>query len=116
MWDVEKKEVLSSKDLDAVPSALAWHSGPKSNTLASIGEDGNIHLWTNVIPPHMLAPSAPLDEMVPRLARSKDVSEGEFVAALWYPNGLRAPFPEILHQDSWHAGFREIWCKARVSK
>ena len=74
--------MLSSKDLEAVPSALAWHSGPKSNTLASIGEDGNIHLWTSVIPSHMLAPSAPLDEMAPRQARSKDISAGEYVAAL----------------------------------
>jgi WD40 repeat protein len=82
VWDVEKKEVLCSKDLEAVPSAVAWHSGPKSNTLASIGEDGNIHLWTNVIPSHMLAPSAPVDEMALRLARSKDISEGTFVAAL----------------------------------
>ena len=56
MWDVEKKEVLAQKDTDAMPGALAWHTGDKGNTLASIGEDGQIHLWQSVVPPHMLAP------------------------------------------------------------
>ena len=76
MWDVEKKEVLSKTDVDAVPSALAWHPGSSTNTLASIGEDGRIHLWNSVIPAHMLTPSAPLDDRLPRPATSQDQSPG----------------------------------------
>ena len=76
VWDVEKKEVLVQKDMEAVPSALAWHSGAKSNTLASIGEDGVINLWDSVIPSHMLAPSAPLDDALPKPAHSTEMSEG----------------------------------------
>ena len=76
MWDVEKKEVLSKTDVDAVPSALAWHPGSSNNTLASIGEDGRIHLWNSVIPAHMLTPSAPLDDRLPRPATSQDQSPG----------------------------------------
>jgi len=68
--------VLVQKDMDAVPCALAWHSGAKSNTLAGIGEDGVIHLWDSVIPSHMLAPSAPLDDALPMPAYSREMSEG----------------------------------------
>ena len=76
MWDVEKKEVLSKTDVDAVPSALAWHPGSSNNALASIGEDGRIHLWNSVIPAHVLTPSAPLDDRLPRPATSQDQSPG----------------------------------------
>ena len=73
---MEKKEVLSKTDVDAVPSALAWHPGSSTNTLASIGEDGRIHLWNSVIPARMLTPSAPLDDRLPRPATSQDQSPG----------------------------------------
>ena len=76
VWDVEKKEVLAQKDMESMPGALAWHTGDKGNTLASIGEDGQIHLWQSVIPPHMLGPSAPLDDAAPKPAHSKEMSEG----------------------------------------
>ena len=77
VWDVEKKEVLALKDMDTMPGALAWHTGDKGNTLASIGEDGVIHLWQGVVPPHMLAPSAPLDDALPKPAHDKEMSEGQ---------------------------------------
>lgn len=76
VWDVEKKEVLAQKDMESMPGALAWHTGDKGNTLASIGEDGVIHLWQSAIPSHMLGPSAPLDDALPKLAHSKEMSEG----------------------------------------
>ena len=76
VWEMEKKEVLAQKDLDSMPGALTWHSGEKGNTLASIGEDGVIHLWHSVIPSHMLTPTAPLDDALPKLAHSKEMSEG----------------------------------------
>ena len=89
MWDVEKKEVLSKTDVDAVPSALAWHPGSSNNTLASIGEDGRIHLWNSVIPAHMLTPSAPLDDRLPRPATSQDQSPG----SVGYQSRLEVKMP-----------------------
>lgn len=82
VWDVEKKEVLAQKDMDSMPEDLAWHTGDKGNTLASIGEDGLIHLWHGVVPSHMLAPSAPLGDALPKPAHSKEISGG---AALPFP-------------------------------
>lgn len=90
VWDVEKKEVLSEKDLDAVPVSLAWHPAAKNNTLASIGEDGAIRLWNSVIPSHMLTPSAPLDDPSPRPAHSQEVSHGESLAWLISKPSLNA--------------------------
>ena len=68
--------MLAQKDMESMPGALAWHTGDKGNTLASIGEDGVIHLWQSAIPSHMLGPSAPLDDALPKLAHSKEMSEG----------------------------------------
>ena len=93
MWDVEKKEVLSRRDVDAVPSALAWHPGPSNNTLASIGEDGRIHLWNSVIPAHMLTPSAPLDDNLPRPATSQDQDQSPGTNGYQSRLEVKMPFP-----------------------
>ena len=84
VWDVEKKEVLAQKDMVSMPGDLAWHTGDKGNTLASIGEDGLIHLWQGVVPSHMLAPSAPLDDALPKPGHGEEMSGG--AAALPFPH------------------------------
>ncbi len=71
VWDVQGKSIVARHSTGAaVLSALSWRAEPGANTLAGIGEDGQIRLWRDVVPEDMRGPAASQQDAAPSLQQS----------------------------------------------
>ena len=80
VWDVARKCVVEKHDTNGtILSALCWRPEAGANTLAGIGEDGQISLWRDIVPEDMRGPAASHEDNAPSLAQQS--AEGGDVSA-----------------------------------
>ncbi|GAB4823682.1 hypothetical protein N2152v2_010728 [Parachlorella kessleri] len=59
VWDVNGRKPLATKVLNGVATGASWHPG--ANALALITDDGELHIWSDVIPADLPGPNDDID-------------------------------------------------------